>query len=215
VSATNDDIWSAISKAGVALAFTTVAGAIATGGFKLIDERRARDHERRRIYREVLEAYNEVKSTRRRLRAVGLAKEKTKPLQPEEVKELRSIMLELSNAQLRFELILKECRQSDLFIRNDLLIKELRTVECFLNKAFVEKWEEYGGEVREGVNREVLQNLKFDSFLAKSKYCVSLPLDQITQIIQAELFGKASQVEASRIYDPSKCCEKLHSTKNT
>jgi hypothetical protein len=72
----SSELWSDISKAGVAIAFTTVAGVIATGALKLTDHRRTRDQERRKVFHDVVEAYNEAKSARRGLSAMGLLKPK-------------------------------------------------------------------------------------------------------------------------------------------
>lgn len=71
-SPSGDDVWSDLSKAGVQVALLTVAGAVVTAAFKYIDEHRARDEQRRQVFREVLAAYNQAKAVRRNLRALGL-----------------------------------------------------------------------------------------------------------------------------------------------
>jgi hypothetical protein len=160
ISANKDDIWSTISKAGVAIAATTVAGAVATGALKLVDEWRVRDQERRRVFHDVVETYNEVKSIRRNLRALGLLIPRSDPLTAEEAKDVLSIMTRLNDAQLRFEAIKREVEQSNLFNHPDLVISELRTVENYINKSVIGKWEESQGRIREGAAHGELDNLR-------------------------------------------------------
>jgi hypothetical protein len=64
-----DNLALSISRAGVGVALTTVAGAVITGALRYLDERRWRDQERRRVFHEVVEAYNNAKSARRGLKA--------------------------------------------------------------------------------------------------------------------------------------------------
>jgi hypothetical protein len=185
------------SKAGVGIAFTTAAGLIATGVSRLIDERRKRDEELRSILREVVKAYNQAKSTRR-MAALGLLDVRSRRLpgrlHAEEVKEeLRTIMTELNDAQLRFEAIGRECQQSDLFsrrARRDSVIRELRTAENYINKSVLDKWESDGGGVWGGAEPNVLEELGLRAFIDQGfQENVSKPLTQITFVLQQELFG--------------------------
>ena len=65
------DIRTDLTRAGVGLAVTAVLGILATAAFKDFDQARVKDQERRRIFREVVDAYNDLKAGRRRLRALG------------------------------------------------------------------------------------------------------------------------------------------------
>jgi hypothetical protein len=116
-SAAKDDLWWSISRAGVGIAFTAVAAAATTWAFKIVDQRRVRDEERRRLYHQVVEAYNEVKAVRRRLRALGLREPRSKPFAADEWTELRDAIGKLSVAQLAFEAIKRDIEHSDLFRR--------------------------------------------------------------------------------------------------
>ena len=71
-SRTVEELLVKFSDAGVTVAVITVAGALVTGSFRLLEERRTRDQERRRAFHEVVDAHNEVKLVRRSLAALGL-----------------------------------------------------------------------------------------------------------------------------------------------
>jgi hypothetical protein len=191
-----EDIWSNLSKAGIAVAFTTVAGALAAWALKLVDERRGRDEERRKVFEQVLEAYNECKSVRRRLAALGLlgnqagALRPDEKLQPEAVKELRALMVKLNDAQLRFEAIKRVLDQSDLFRRKVLIIRELRMVEDYVNKSALDKWEAEGRCFWGEVDAQSVTRLGLQAFNSEFKRHVSAPLDRITDALEKELFGR-------------------------
>ena len=190
ISANKDDIWSAISKAGVAIAATTVAGAVATAALKLVDEWRLRDQERRRVFHEIVEAYNEVKSIRRSLRALGLLSPRLGPLTAEEAEEVLTIMTRLNSAQLRFEAIKKEVEQSNLFNNLDLVTRELRTVEDYINKSVISKWEKSEGRIRKEADRRELDNLKLPDFVRGFELHIFASLDSLTLALHRELFGR-------------------------
>ena len=201
LSKAKDDIWWSLSRAGVGIAITTVAGAVATGAFQLVDERRARDQERRRVFRETVEAYNQVKATRRRLRALGLLNHRSDRLVAEEALELRSIMAMLSDAQLRFEAIAREVDQSDLFAQKDAVTAKLKEVERYINGSVVQKWERQGARVKEGADPSALEDLGLREFIADNSSAflknVSTPLLGLTSILCEELFGSP---DSFRIY---------------
>jgi hypothetical protein len=190
ISTNKDDIWSTISKAGVTIAVTTVAGAVAAAALKLVDEWRVRDQERRKVFHDVVETYNEVKSIRRSLRALGLLSPRCGPLTAEEAEEVLTIMTRLNAAQLRFEAIKKEVEQSNLFTHLDLVTKELRTVENYINKCAIEKWEKSAGCIRKGADRHELDNLQLPVFIEGFEHHIFRPLDNLTVTLHEELFGK-------------------------
>jgi hypothetical protein len=190
ISTNKDDIWSTISKAGVTIAVTTVAGAVATAALKLVDEWRVRDQERRKVFHDVVETYNEVKSIRRSLRALGLLSPRRGRLTAEEAEEVLTIMTRLNAAQLRFEAIKKEVEQSNLFTHLDLVTRELRTVEDYINKCAIAKWEKSTGHIRKGADRHELDNLELPRFIEGFEYHIFRPLDNLTLTLHEELFGK-------------------------
>jgi len=55
-SRTVEELLVKFSDAGVTVAVITVAGALVTGSFRLLEERRTRDQERRRAFHEVVDA---------------------------------------------------------------------------------------------------------------------------------------------------------------
>ena len=211
LSATQNDIWSSISRAGVGIAFTTVAGVIATGAFRLVDVRRGRDQERRKIFHDVVEAYNQIKSARRRLRALGLLEARKEVLHAEEVKELRSAMAELNDAQLRFEAIKRECEQSDLFTNKGSIITELGSVEAYVNYCLLKKWELNASRIWDGADPSVLDNLEVKDFIGRGgdrhfDDKVAIRLRRITHILQAELFGSSREYDSRGSSDDEPIC---------
>lgn len=196
ISTNKDDIWSTISKAGVTIAVITVAGAVATAALKLVDEWRVRDQERRKVFHDVVETYNEVKSIRRSLRALGLLSPRSgpltaeDPLTAEEAEKVLTIMTRLNAAQLRFEAIKKEVEQSNLFTHLDLVTRELRTVEDYINKCAIAKWEKSEGRIRKGADRHELDNLELPGFIGGFEDHIFRPLDDLTLTLHEELFGK-------------------------
>jgi hypothetical protein len=190
LSSANDDLASIIAKAGVGIAATTVAGAIATASFKLVDEQRALDQERRKVFSEIVRAYNQVKSTRRGLKAWGsLTTRSEQALQAEEAKELRTIMAKLNDAQLQFEAIAREIEQSHLFKREGPIIENLRAVENYINHSVLDRWEDHGWEVWEGANPIICNSLGFQDFEKDFKKQIRRPMDELTEALHRELFG--------------------------
>jgi len=166
-SRTVEELLVKFSDAGVTVAVITVAGALVTGSFRLLEERRTRDQERRRVFHEVVDAHNEVKLVRRSLAALGLhnrrpviaSGRRQDPLSAEEAKELRAAMARLIGAQLRFEAINREVGQSDFFRRKGDVSKVLGDVEGYLNKHVVDKWEDYGSAIWADARPETIERL--------------------------------------------------------
>jgi hypothetical protein len=190
-STSPDDLQATISKAGVTTAVITVAGALANGAIRLLDERRTRDQERRRVFHDVVDAYNEVKATRRAVKALGLFDADRAELTADEAKDLRSIMARLIDAQLRFEAIRREVAQSDLFRDKEGVLRQLGCAEDYINKSVVENWERHGGKVWTGAPPTVIESLGLQPFIADGfKRHISDPLDILTDLMQRELFDR-------------------------
>ncbi len=110
-------------------------------------------------------------------------------LRAEEVKELRSIMSRLDDAQLRFEALKREVHQSDLFRNKIDVEQELKLVEDYINKVALSNWQKCGKSVWENEPADVLQNLGLQEFHRFFEWNISKRLDHLTELLQAELFG--------------------------
>jgi hypothetical protein len=190
LSSANDDLASTISKLGAGIAFTTLAGATVTASFKLVDEQRARDQERRKVFSEIVRAYNQVKSARRNLKAWGSLTTRSEPaLQAEEAKELRMTMAKLSDAQLQLEAIRQEIDESHLFKRKSPIRGQLRAVEHYINRSFLDRWEKHGGKVWEGADPKICNGLGLQDFEKNFYDEVTARMDELTKELHRELFG--------------------------
>jgi len=190
LSSANDDLASTISKLGAGIAITIFAGAIVTASFKLVDEQRARDQERRKVFSEIVRAYNQVKSARRNLKAWGILTTRSEPaLQAEEAKELRMTMAKLNDAQLQLEAIAREMEESHLFKRKSPIKEKLRDVEHYINTSVLDLWEAHGGKVWEGADPIICNDLGLQDFEKNFRCKVRKPMDELTKELHRELFG--------------------------
>jgi hypothetical protein len=190
LSSANDDLASTISKLGAGIAITTLAGAIVTATFKLVDEQRARDQERRKVFSEIVRSYNQVKSARRNLKAWGSLTTRSEPaLQAEEAKELRMIMAKLSDAQLQLEAIVREIDESHLFKPESPIKENLRKVEHHINRSMLDRWEALGGKVWEGADPKICNGLRLQDFERNFHDEVRVRMDELTKELHLELFG--------------------------
>ena len=190
LSSANDDLASTISKLGAGIAVTTVAGAIVTASFKLVDEQRARDQERRKVFSEIVRAYNQVKSARRNLKAWGSLTTRSEPaLQAEEAKELRMTMAKLSDAQLQLEAIVREINESHLFKPESPIKEKLEKVETYINHSMLDRWEAFGGKIWEGADPKICNDLRLQDFEKNFRDEVRVRMDDLTKELHRELFG--------------------------
>jgi hypothetical protein len=190
LSSANDDLASTISKLGAGIAFTTLAGAIVTASFKLVDEQHARDQERRKVFSEIVRAYNQAKSARRNLRAWGSLTTRSEPaLQAEEAKELRMTMAKLTDAQLQLEAIVREIEELDLFKRKRPIKEKLEEVETYINHSILDPWELHGGKIWEGADPKICNSLGLRDFEKNFDAKVRVRMDDLTKELHRELFG--------------------------
>lgn len=194
IAGTRKDLETDLSRAGVNLAVTAVAGILATAAFKMLDHARTKNQERLRIFKEVVAAYNELKAARRGLRALGFPSMEVHELRGEEVKELRALMVSISETQLKFEALTREVEQSDLFEPKDGVAKVLADVEQYMHDGVVKPWEGLGPQVWEGAQTTVFDRGVFEGFTAKwedSKEfaAISTRLDSLTAVLHDRLFG--------------------------
>jgi len=192
------DFWSDVSRAGLQLATITVLGAVVTATLKFVDENRRRDEQRLQVFREIVTAYNQVKAVRRNLRALGILA-LGNPLNTNQALELREQLMALNQAQLSLEAVKRELAESRLFQDPETVIQRLGTVERYLGETVLERWEAYGGRVWEGTDSGTLRDVQLADFIGHKsngylefEENVSIPLDEITMALHAELFGKRS-----------------------
>jgi hypothetical protein len=190
ISSSNDDLAASIAKAGVTLALTTVGGAVAGLVLKNVDQRRARDQESRQVLQDIVDAYNCAKAVRRKVRAIGLLDGTGATPTTGQVELLRRAMDDLDGAQLRFEALKRQVRESDLFRHAAEIVEHLEAVEKYLNRTVLSRWEGVGGKLLVGpVARQDVDRLQLKAFVDDFPDRVSGRLDRITELLRAELFG--------------------------
>lgn len=197
VSAEKDDLWWSLSRASIGLAITSLGGAVATGAFRVIDGRRERDRELRRLLHQVVGAYNDVKSARRRFKALGAAGGRTTPLISAEVEELREAIAQLNCAQLAFETMKREVGKSDVCDQRTVIVRELDAVERHINETVLKKWQAHAPAGWANVDSSYLTSIGLNEFVQTRSFRanVSSRLDTIELAFQQQLFGKARTVE--------------------
>lgn len=199
ISSKNDDLAASIARTGVTLALTTVGGAVAGLVLKSVDERRARAQESRKVLQDIVDAYNCAKSVRRKIRATGLLGEAETMLTAQQLESLRRTMDDLDGAQLRFEALKRQVRESDLFRHSTEIVEHLEAVEKFLNRKVLSRWEEVGAKSFAGsVAHRDLDKLQLKCFVDDFPDRVSSRLDRITELLRAELFGSTRPADARR-----------------
>lgn len=192
LSSAKDDLWWSFSRAGVGIAFATVAAAAATGAFRIVDQRRARDEERRKLFSLAEQAYNDVKAVRRRMLALGLRERRTKSFTSEEWQELRDAIAKLNVAQLTFEALGKQIENSKLFAREEGIVNALREVENYLNSKVLQTWEEHGWNAWKKTDTSLAEAVDLSDFTRTDlfKGNASERLEALSALLQEELFGK-------------------------
>jgi len=190
-----DDFWSDLARAGLQIALITVLSAIVTATLKYVDERRARAEQRLQVLHNIIAAYNRAKAVRRNLRALGVLAPGDR-LNPMQAKGLREQMMALNDAQLTLEAVKRELAESRLFSDPAAMIAHLRTVEHYLGETVHKRWEGGGGGIWEGVDRKALEAVNLVEFAGHKNEGhrafednVSTPLDDLTRLLHAELFG--------------------------
>ena len=208
LSRRRDDLWLEVAKVGLQFVLITVLGSLV--GYTLryseteradrrrtlereADERRRLDDARLRVFREVVDAYNQVKAVRRVLRSLGVLTVKG-PLSAAQAEGIRSQMLALNRAQLTLEAVKREVKESQLFRDPPTLAKYLEMAEVFLGDV-LKKWERHGGEIWAGATPEAVSSLDIASFVGETnqypqfKSQVSMALDAFTKALHDELLS--------------------------
>jgi hypothetical protein len=176
---------------------------------KKSEERRAslrrRDEVRVQVLNDIITCYNQVKSVRRNLRALGLRDLKT-PLTGDQVIGLQLQLSRLNEAQLMFEALKRGTKETRPFDAIENIHSALEQVEQYLNKGVrdpdrlgnpdptrggvLEEW-----QVRSGrLTAETMPDLAFlQAFLGPQsggfEQYLSTPLDNIIVTARKELLG--------------------------
>jgi hypothetical protein len=175
------------AKAGIQLGVITIVGAAITQGLKGFNDSRERrlkrldiDREERRrmneyrlgVFRDTVDAYNEVKRVRRLLRAAGLGGAAAAPVSTVQLATYESGMEALNKAELALEKIGREVgAQQAAFAHAWSQIEGLKTSQDYLRQVLA-VWERGGlrcrGENEEGSDEEGSDDADaFNAFLAK------------------------------------------------
>jgi hypothetical protein len=170
------------AKVGIQLGVITIAGAAITQGLKGFNDTRERrlkrldiDREERQrmneyrlgVFRDTVDAYNEVKRVRRLLRAAGLGGDAAATVSAEQLTAYESGMEALNKAELALEKIGREVgAQQAAFAHAWSEIEGLKTSQDYLRQVLA-VWE-HGGLRRHGEKEACSgDGDAFDSFLAK------------------------------------------------
>lgn len=170
----HSQIWLEIGKSGLQLSVVAVLGGSVGFLWKRIDqlrrERDQRDAHQLEILREVIEAYNRIKSARRFLRALGFRPAQGGTLTSDQVTGFEAQLASLNAAQLSLERIKREVEaQPSLFPEPAHILCSLKKVEKYVHEV-VEDWEDHGESISAGASKQGLECLKnLTKFLGSSK----------------------------------------------
>lgn len=168
------------------------------------DEARLKAEYQARLFREVVTAYNGIKSVRRTLRAEGFRKpeesgEHAMPngddrLSADDVAAYNTRMRSLIESQLSVERVAREVRaQPTWFERSQELQRDLKILEEYVAE-ITDEWEKTDGRITEGANPSDVHSLKrLQGFLeqkgARFKEEAADPLFRIEEGIRTDLYG--------------------------
>jgi hypothetical protein len=207
----HDDLWFELAKTGLTLTAVTVIGTVVNLLAKSAEERRAiqrrRDDVRVQVLRDIISCYNEVKSVRRNLRALGLREPKG-PLTEDQVIGMRLQMARLNEAQLMFEALKRGTQGTQPFDAIEDIHSALERVEKYLNKGvrdwepgvhpeqggILEEWQVRSGRLVANTPANQLNDLVYmQAFVGPQgggfEEYVSTPLDMIIDTARKELLG--------------------------
>jgi len=151
-----------LAKAFVQLAVITLLGGAVAATLRYVESLR---EENRRLneywaglFREVVAAYNEIKTVRRTLRAFGFRKTPAGSLSAEQAVQFWAQMTSLLQSQLSLERVERELRTSPEADATHAR-EAIQTVETYVHD-IVKEWEDYGLEITEGVASNRLEKLE-------------------------------------------------------
>jgi hypothetical protein len=205
----HNDLWFELAKSGLNLVVVTIIGTAISLLVKKAEERRAslrrRDEVRVQVLNDIITCYNQVKSVRRNLRALGLRDLKT-PLTGDQVKGLQLQLSRLNDAQLMFEALNRGTNETRPFDAIANIHSKLEQVEQYLNEGVgrpyppgsgdpkrggvLKEWEVRSGRLTAGT----MPDLAFlQAFLGPQsggfEQYLSTPLDNIIDTARKELLG--------------------------
>jgi hypothetical protein len=218
----HDDLWFELAKTGLTLTAVTVIGTVVNLLTKSADARRAsllsaaeerralqrrRDDVRVQVLRDIISCYNEVKSVRRNLRALGLCEPKG-PLTEDQVIGMRLQMARLNEAQLMFEALKRGTKGTQPFDAIEDIHSALEQVEKYLNNGLgdwdpgvhpeqggiLEEWQVRSGRLVANTPANELNDLvSLQVFVGPQEggfeEYLSTPLDKIIDTARKELLG--------------------------
>lgn len=182
-----------LSGAGIGLVVAGLGGLIVTATFKAVDWKRELRAEQARILDTLIRTYNDLKTHRRRLRALGVVGPGRSMGAPQ-VGRLRETLESLSETQLEFESLARQLKALPMFEENDQIQRRLADVETYLNKTLVEPWEQHGHLLWRRRRWSELSALVPQAFIAPSEQGefrreVAEKIDYLIEHIQAEMRG--------------------------
>jgi hypothetical protein len=200
----HEELWFEAGKAGIQLSIVTLIGALLAAGLRYLDtlrdERRKLLDARRDILRQIIAAYNDVKSVRRTLRAYGF-RSSAGTLTEAQVQEFRAQMKILNAAQLALESVGRDLSAADqTFEASAAIITSVREVEQYVGDV-IENWENSSALVRSGADAVAVTKLAaLQSFLAGSKHGfeagAARHIDYVEARIRAELRDASDDTDA-------------------
>jgi hypothetical protein len=208
----SDDLWLEIAKAVIqVVAVGVLGGALAAAWRNITAKREARARAEAKISDELVSLvtlYNDVKCVRRTIRSLGLDLKTYEcseggTLTAEQAQGFHTQMLILNRLQLGFEAKAKQFGQTDLLgeATAEVVVK-LGQIEHHLNGVLT-LWEKSGWTIRAGTRIDLVYKglkplLRIRDHLRPN---VSDPMRRITELVNQQVFGKASKDARTALND--------------
>jgi len=191
---TTSGIWFEVAKLGLQLAGVTVIGGLVSLGFrlweKLRDEDRHLNENRQALVLEIISFYEEVKSVRRTLRAVGLRSATKLAVTPQRAAGYHEQMILLNKAQLAFERVGRKVVAFPTAVANppEVLVAAEK-IEKYLHK-LIKEWEDKGALLAAPTTTDELRMENLQDFIGDDKHTrfhsdVAGPLKQMVKAVHS------------------------------
>lgn len=167
-------IWFEVAKLGLQLAGITVIGGLVSLGFrlweKLRDEDRQLSENRQALVLEIISFYEEVKSARRTLRALGLRSATQLAVTPQRAAGYHEQMILLNKAQLAFERVGGKVKAFPTAVANPPeVLAAAKKIEEYLHK-LIEEWEDKGPSLAAPNTPDELRMENLQDFIGDDKH---------------------------------------------
>jgi hypothetical protein len=192
-----EDLWVELAKAAIQLVVVIGLGGIVSVVLKTVEvsreQRRIRDERRFAVFRDLVNAYHQLKSVRRNLRMAGL-RGGPDELRPEQVEALRAGMASLVEVELTLEQVHRELDARSVFDWADEIRRHLQRLMTYVSK-LISEWERNGGGFWPDRQTGRLQDLPaLQAFLgvAKADFRPNAadPMGRMEWIVRSELEGQ-------------------------